>query len=982
MSPKEERSSSAQSNRLQSRLPLNRREYLQYTGAATAGSLLTTGNATAEGESDERNVPTPINLRTEYEKDPTNIFPSSDHPPRFFWEVPTTQNDIKQTGYQIRVWTEDADLSDPNIWDSDRVNSHQLTAIKYNGKPLEADTTYHWSVRIWDTNKNRSNWSEPAHFTTALPDNEDYWEGDWIGMDTTGDVLGDLSPLLRRNISINKAIESARAHLVTLGYGELYINGQQIGDEKLNPAKTEYRERVLYTTYDIEGVLESGENALGIWLGRGWYGFVEGEGQWDGAASNGGPPKTLLQLNINYADGTTRSVVTNTGWTMEDSSLIETQIYDGETYNALEDQPEWSLPGFNDNNWKDADKLEPPAEDFKLRPQRLPPIQITETLSPENIVEREDGYLVDFGQNHTGWLELTIAGADKGDRIVMQHAEVLMTEDDRKLTRNPEAGKLNLIDLREADARDTYIAKGDAEETYEPRFTYHGFRYVLVSGYPGELTPEDIQSKVVHTGFDQTGSFACSNENLNQVQHNAVWGLRSNGMSHPTDCAQRDERFGFTGDVNQNVHSDFYNFSNANRFHEKWILDHNDNQDLHQEGYVTNILPVVEGGETSPADPNWGRSRVIMPWRMYLQTGDKSILKESYQGMRNYVDYWLNRTENNILPAEFGSFGDWLAFEGRPEEGDDRYAQTNNQALFNTGTQYQVTDLFAKAAGALGHNNDKETYRERADAIAEAFHREFYNPNANSYGTGTQTTYAQPLFLGIVPENHDEAVANSLAEKIRTEDDGKLLTGFLGTRPLIYSLVDYGYEDLAYNVVSQPEQPGWVYMVEQGATTMWERWDSDEQIGFETSGRMNSFNHRPWTLVSEWFYQKLAGIGIGEPGFEHVEISPMVVEDLDWVVAETDTVRGRIGSSWERISDAGIKYKVSIPGNTTATVNIPTLGSDKIRAHKDGKTIWNNGNKTQSGHSSTKSIDQRDDQLEVKIGSGTHQFKLNQIDNK
>lgn len=946
---------------------IDRREYLKYT-SVLAGAPVVAGHVSATERNNsveeyKKDVPAPINLRAEYEQNPTNLSPSTNQSPRLSWQLPATDRGIVQEAYQIRVGTEcDSFIDDADAWDSGRVDSSRSTTVEYDGTPLEPDTTYYWTVRIWDTNGNQTPWSDPVHFTTALSDTEEAWEGDWIGMETGGHV----SPLLRTNVSINKPIESARAHVVTLGYGELYINGDRIGNEQLNPAKTEYEKRVLYTTYDVESILEQGDNAFGIWLGRGWYAFDEEVGTWGGSD---GSPKALLQLNITYSDGTTKSIVTNPSWTMTQSPITRNQIYDGERYDARKDQLGWASTGFNDEDWESADQLAPPSEDLKLQPQRLPPVQITETLEPETIVEREGGYLVDFGQNHTGWVEVMITDADEGDEVTMQHAEVLMTAD-QELTRDLEVGELNMVDLREADATDVYIAKGDDAETYEPRFTYHGFRYVLISDYPGELTPDDVQSKVVHTGYDQTGSFACSNEDLNQVQDNAVWSLRANAMGYPTDCPQRDERLGWTGDVHLNVHSDFYNFGNANRFHEKWIHDHNDNQELNQEGYVTDTIPLVGSSVRGPADPNWGKTRVIIPWRMYLQTGDESILEDSYEGMRDYVDYWHEQTENNILPEEELTYGDWLAFEGQPED-DERAVQTD-PALYNTFAHYQITNIFAKAATALERDDNAQVYRERADAIAEAFHEEFFNPETNNYGTGTQTTYALALFAGIVPDEHEEVVAETLAEKIRTEDDGKLQTGFIGTRPLLFALVEYGYEELAYNIVSQPEQPGWVYMVRQGATTLWERWDSDEKIG---SG-MNSFNHRPWPLISEWFYQKLGGIDIGEPGFEHVEISPMVVEDLDWAETETETVRGRIVSRWECVGSNGLELGVSIPGNTTATVEIPVLGNSKVRVRESGKTIWNNGNRTRPHHSGIEDMTREDDRVVIEIASGEYMFDL------
>ncbi len=943
------------------------------------------------------------------------------------------------------------------------------------------------------------------------------------------------SPLLRTETRLSGSVASARAHVVTLGYGELYVNGDRIGDEQLNPAKTEYDSRVLYSTHDVTDHVTNGTNAIGLWLGRGWFGFNDAIGVWNGTDWS---PQALLQLNVTYEDGRTDSIVTDGSWRMAASPIVENNVYDGEAYDARDERPGWAKPGHDDGHWKSPAVVDPPGDDVDVSPQRLPPITVTETIQPESVTERADGYLVDFGQNHTGWTELTIRGADAGDEITVRHAETLM-DPDGELTRDTEIGELNTIDLRQADATDVYVARGATEETYAPRFTYHGYRYALVEGYPGELTDADIHSNVVHTGYDRTGSFACSNDELNRVQENAVWGLRSNANGYPMDCPQRDERLGWTGDVHQNVHADFFNFGNASRFHEKWLRDHDDNQ--RSEGYVTDTIPQVASTVGGPADPNWGKTRVIIPWRSYRQTGDEHLLADNFPGMRDYVDYWHEQADDHILGAEHLSYGDWLAFEG----------QRTDPALYNTFAHYQTTDLVARAADALDRDDLARTYRERADAIADAFNDAFLgrasehfdggaiedeslvlggsgvalydegsadwsdytlaaeftleanaagfvfraadgnnlymwqvNTAASSvpvlrphvrvdggwtvldqieldgsfdgdtahrieieavgdeivtsidgnvvdertdtshrsgtigfrqaggervrvhsvsvtgpdgttlfaddfadggrlaYGTGTQTTYALPLYSGIVPDEHEETIAETLAEKVRTEDGGKLQTGFIGTRPLIHSLADHGYEELAYNVVSQPEQPGWVYMVRNGATTMWERWDSDERVG---SG-MNSFNHRPWTLVSEWFYRKLAGIDIGTPGYDHMEISPMVVEDLDWAEGETETVRGRVAARWERAGSDGrnstageLTLEVTVPGNSTATVEIPTLGGDKVRVRESGKPIWNNGNRTRPNHAGIESVERDGDVVAVRVGSGDYAFELERI---
>lgn len=943
-------------------LPFERREYLQYTGSLVSILFIGSGITTAtkeENDNREKNLSKPNNLRTEYEREPQNLRPD-DAPPRFTWQIDAAGRSVTQSAYRVLVSSSHEHLvqDQGDVWDSRRVTSAQSTTVPYDGPTLDPDRTYYWKVRIWDENGNETAWSDPAQFSTALPHTDDQWTGTWIGH-----TDGNSSPLLRTVANLDKGIKSARAHVATLGYGELHVNGKRIGDEQLNPGWTQYADSVLYSTYDVTDSLQAGENAIGLWLGKGWFSMDETPFyiQWDSY----GPPRGLLQLNVTYEDGTTDTVTTNSSWRATGSPIIENHIYNGETYDARREITEWAHPGFNDTNWSAVTELQPPSDNFELRPQRLPPIRKTETLNPVSITKQQDGYLVDFGQNHSGWVELTVRGAATGDEIVIEHGEVL--DDD---------GTLVTANLRTAESTDRYVAKGAGTEVYEPRFTYHGYRYAKITGYPATLTTDDIQSKVVHTDLEQSGSFACSNDDLNQVQHNAVWGLRSNSHSIPTDCPQRDERLGWTGDAHMSIWSEVLNFD-AVRFQEKWMDDHEDNQ--FPQGSQSNTIPMVRRAEDAKqnpewkdADPNWGKTRVVIPWRMYRHTGDEQLLAKHYDGMKRYVEYWNTQAENHIIPVEKTHYGDWLAFE--PWRSDP--------SLFGTFAHYQTTTAFANIAEVLEIEEDAKMYRNRADAIARAFNDAFFDPVTNQYGSGTQTTYALPLFLGIVPEDHEQAVVENLVEKIRTEDDGKLQTGFVGTRPLIFSLVDYGYEDLAYHVVSQPEAPGWVYMVRNGATTMWERWDSDTQIG---SG-MNSFNHRPWTLVSEWFYRVLAGINPDESGYRHVGITPVVPDGLDWAEGSVETVRGEVASRWERTDTSGksrsrdgLVLDVMIPENATGTVRIPTMGSKKVRVREEDKTIWSNGNATRSNYDGIGTVNRDGNAIVVQVGSGKYSFELEQL---
>ncbi|WP_435102943.1 family 78 glycoside hydrolase catalytic domain [Halarchaeum sp. P4] len=699
------------------------------------------------------------------------------------------------------------------------------------------------------------------------------------------------SPHLRTEFDVDGKVASARLHVAAVGYGEAYVNGETVDEGRLNPGWTDYEERVLYTTSDVTDALEEGTNALGLWLGRGW--FAKTAAHWTSAGS----PRARAHLTVRYADGTTQTLATSGNWEATESPITENDVYNGERYDARLAQPDWANPGADTDDWASAEPVSAPGG--VLKPQHVEPMDVVETIDVQDVHDHPEGPILDFGQNLTGWLDVTVRGTEAGDEVVLRHAEAL-TED----------GDLSTTDLRSADATDTYVARGDDIEEYAPRFTYHGFRYAQVSGYPGDLDPDDVTAEVVHTAMDERGAFACSDADLSQVQHNAVWGLRSNTHSIPEDCPQRDERFGWTGDAQISTRALLYNFD-ARRFEEKWLRDHADAAS--EMGYVTDVIPDRAGG---PADPTWSVTRVLIPWYLYRHDGDVGVLREHYEGMRDYLDYWHSVTEDGILPERYGKFGDWLAFENCDEEVDDRRGLPIE--LFTTAYHYQVSDTFRKIAGVLGNETDAEHVADRAAAVKEAFNDRFFDPETATYGPGTQSSYAVPLYMGLVPDEHREAVVEGLVEKV--ESDGRTLrTGFLGTRPLIHTLADHGHADLAVDIVRQPEKPGWVYMAREGATTMWERWDSDESVG---SG-MNSLNHSPYTHVSEFLYEVLGGLRVGDdPLTEHVTVAPTLANGLDWADASVETPTGEVSSGWVRAGD-GYDLDVTVPWNATATVRLP-----------------------------------------------------------
>jgi len=701
----------------------------------------------------------------------------------------------------------------------------------------------------------------------------------------TDATLGTGSPRLRREVTLSKPVAEAHVHVAALGYGELSIDGERVGDSVLDPGWTDYGERVLYRTYDVTDALDAGEHALGLWLGRGW--FAKPVRQWPAV----GAPRAALRLVVTYADGTSRTVTTGPDWRVGPSPITDNDIYDGETYDARREEPGWSEPGFDDDGWESAPVVSAPDGD--LYPQQTPPIRVTDRRDAVSIEEREDGHVVDFGQNVTGWVELTVRGAEAGDELAIRHAEAL--NDD---------GSLQAADLRTAAATDTYVARGAECETYAPRFTYHGFRYARIEGYPGDLDPADVTAAVVHTDFDDGGSFACSDDDLNAVQSNCRWSLRTNAHSVPTDCPQRDERQGFTGDAHLAAGALRYNFA-AGRFHEKFLRDHADAQSAH--GYVPSKAPY--GSQPAMTDPTWTYSLLALPWRTYCHDADERVLRAQYPRLRRYADFWHGEGDP-LLPEQYCAYGDWVALENA----DGRVGKPVD--LFTNAYHYRATDVLARIADAIDAE-EAERYRLLADEVARAFTDRYFDDG--DYGD-TQAANAVPLAVGLVPEGREDEVAAALAERVRAAD-GHLQTGFLGTPALLDALTRHGHADLAHEVVAAPDAPGWVSQVRQGATTVWERWDTDEQVG----SRMNSRNHSPFALASEWLYEGAAGVEVSSalPRERRVDVVPGRVDALDWAAATVETPHGDVATRWER-EDGTLAVSVTVPWNLTAVVDLPS----------------------------------------------------------
>lgn len=720
------------------------------------------------------------------------------------------------------------------------------------------------------------------------------------------------SHIARREFNVDKKISRARAYVTGLGYYELYINGNKIGDRVLDPARTEYSKRVSYSSYDVTGDIVQGRNCAGIALGKGWW----SESQ-----------RFLLQLEIQFADGTSQKILSDGSWRRSYGPIVENTLYNGETYDARRQLRGWNKPGFDDAKWEAAGVVKMPGID--LTAQTIQPIQVVKTMQPKTITTPKPGvYVVDFGQNFSGWCRINVA-APIGTKITLKHAELIYPD-----------GTVNQENLRSARATDVYITEGIGRETYEPRFTYHGFRYVQIEGWPGKLSKGDIAGRLVCTALAPRGVFSCSNDLINKIQECSWWGMITNYHSIPTDCPQRDERQGWTGDAQMTASALYYNFDMTPAC-VKFLQDIADAQG--EDGSVPDTVPKVWGKQNG--DPMWSAAYPVIVWQTYLHTGDKGILAQHYNGIKKFIDHLHSQTQDLILAHN--TYGDWVSVEGTPKD------------LISTGGFCWMTGMFADMAKALGRDADVRTYRDLQKSIGLAFNRAFYDPKTGIYGNGSQFSIAMPLALDIVPAEKREAVLATLVEAIEVKHKGHLSTGFIGTPFLLDALVKHGRADLAFKIVNQRTYPGWGYMIENGATTVWELWT------LATGNGMNSHNHPAFGFVSSWFYRVLAGL---EPdpsnaGWSSFTVKPYVLGDLEWARATIDMLRGRVSSEWH-IIPGGIKLAVTVPAGSNATICLPKLGKKDCKVYQGGALV------------EKKRIRDDGEWMILEAASGEHTFKL------
>ena len=882
------------------------------------------------------------NLRCEYKSNPVGIDITN---PRMSWEVLSSERGTLQTAYEVRVASSVADFSKKKlIWDSGKKSSDASIHVAYEGPALESGRRYYWQVEVWDNKANDSGWGEPAYWEMGLLSSAD-WKAKWISPNLKEDpAISNPSPMMRHNFEAKKNIAQARLYVSAMGLYEMQINGKRVGNQYFTPGWTAYDFRYQYQTYDVGEWLKAGPNAIGAILGDGWF---RGNLAFEHQRNTYGKQLALLaQLVITYKDGSKQTVGSDESWKAATGPILTSDIYNGETYDARLERSGWSEAAYDDKDWSGVTLTDAPKA--KLVTPEGPPVRAIEEIKAVKVIKTPGGDTVlDMGQNMVGWMRVRL-NVPAGTKITLRHAEVL----DNK-------GNFYTENLRAAKATDEYTAKGGGAEIFEPHFTFHGFRYVAVDGWPGDLPLDAFTGVVVHSAIEPSGTFETSNAMLNQLQHNIIWGQKGNFLDVPTDCPQRDERLGWTGDAEVFARTACFNHDSA-AFYTKWLRDVAlDQQD---DGAVPYVIPNVLTHSTrkgASASAGWADVATVLPWTMYLSYGDRRILEQQYPSMKAWVEYMRKQAGDRYIWSNGFSFGDWLAFATTQS---DYPGATTDKDFLQTAYFARSTDLLRQTAEVLGKKEDAVEYAELLEHIRAAFQKEFVTPNGR-LSSNTQTAYALALAFDLLPESQRKQAAERLAEDVRHFKH--LTTGFLGTPVLCKALSDYGYYDEAYMLLNRTEYPSWLYPITKGATTIWERWDGLKPDGTFQDKGMNSFNHYAYGAIGEWMYRTIAGIDIdqAQPGYKHVLIQPHPGGGLTMTQASVHSMYGKVGSSWE-VKDGAMTVKIEIPANTTASVRLPGARVEDVTE----------GGKALGSSAAISGVSQADGAVTLSAGSGSYEF--------
>ena len=884
-------------------------------------------------------------LRCEYLENPLGI---DETRPRLSWIMESERRGARQTAWQVRVASsrERLEQGSADLWDSGRVETDQSTHVVYNGAPLVSRMACHWCVTVWDETGNCVT-SEPALWTMGLLEPND-WRASWISQDPeiihrdseaiegTATEPGT-SPLFRKAFALPAKPRCATLYATARGIFDLQLNGRRVSEDRFMPEWTDYNKRLHYRTFDVTELLVTGENAIGAILGDGWWsgfiGWQETRGQY-GTLQN----SLLIQLEAELENGETVIVITDTSWRCETGPILYSDFMMGETYDARRERTGWDKSGFDDSAWLAAVEVAPskvhipkfgfsnnqPGDTDEYLPlvaQRCEPVRVVETLRPVSMNEIRPGvFIYDLGQNIAGCVRLAVNG-QAGTRIQLRHAERL----------NPD-GTLYTENLRRAKATDVYILKGEGEEVWEPRFTFHGFQYIELTGLKEALPLDKIAGRVVMSSTPPAGKFECSHPLVNRLWKNAIWSQKSNFLSVPTDCPQRDERLGWMGDAQVFLRTATHNMDVA-AFFTKWMTDVTDSQDA--DGVFPDVAPRLREGENFigldglGGGAGWADAGIIVPWTIWRVYGDKRIIERNWDAMAGWLD-WLEKTNPEGIRhhALNNNYGDWLCIPS------DREFRTQSPMKTLLATAYWADDAakMARMARQLGRSGDAERFNEMHERIREAFQKEWLREDGR-LTVDTQTAYLLALVFNLLPEEMRGRAADHLVENIK-KLDWHLSTGFIGISHLNPILTLTGHADVAYRLLLNEDYPSWLYPVIHGATTIWERWNGwTKEDGF-FNPLMNSFNHYSLGSIGEWLYRCVAGIELDPEinGFKQFQIKPYPGGGLAYAGAGHQSIHGMIRSRWQR-QGTTLTLDVSVPANTTARIYVP---SDEGTMVKEG----------------------------------------------
>jgi alpha-L-rhamnosidase len=861
-------------------------------------------------------------LRCEYRVNPLGIDVKS---PRLSWNVEGEGRGIRQSAYQILVSSSAALLAKNkgDLWDSGKVLSSQTVHIVYNGKPLASRTCCFWKVRAWDGKDEASSWSANASWTMGLLKKAD-WKGKWISMET--ELLKKLSglsdlaeqippaPYLRKSFGVSKKVERATLYATARGIFDIEVNGKKVSKDVFAPEWTDYYSRIQYRTYDVTGLVAKGGNAIGVILGDGWYAGYVG---WQEKRGRYGLQTSLMaQLEIEYADSSTETVVTDKSWKTAIGPMQSSDFMMGETYDARVEMPGWSSDGYDDSRWHKVEVVKAP--EAPLVWQASEPVMVTEEIRPVKLTRPQPGvYVYDIGQNIAGFVRLKVK-APAGTTIRIRHAERL----------NPD-GTIYTANLRRAKATDTYICMGKGIEIYQPRFTFHGFQYVEITGIPLKPDLNTVTALAINSATPVAGTFECSDKLINRLYKNITWGQRGNFISVPTDCPQRDERLGWMGDAQVFIETAACNMDVA-AFFTKWMMDVQDAQD--PQGRFPDIAPRLRedgnftGLDKLRASPAWADAGVIVPWSIYRRYADSRIIERHWPAMTKWMN-WLEEVNPEYLRVNelSNNYGDWLCIPA-----DESFGTTSPmKELLATAFWAFDAKCMADMAAATVSKDEVKRYLELFLKVRQKFQQTYVEPGGK-LKIETQTAYLLALAFDLLQREDRPSAAARLVENLKN-NGWHLSTGFIGIRLLNPVLTEMGYADVAYRLLTNKTYPSWLYPVTHGATTIWERWDGwTAEKGFGDA-RMNSFNHYSLGSVGQWLFSDVAGIACDKAvaGFERITIKPHVGGGLKFARATYNSIRGPISTSWKLTGDK-LALDVTIPANTMALVYVPTTDRTKV----------------------------------------------------